>query len=131
MRELACAVHAARRALPVAPPAACTAPVPIPERRLHKELQAVFLQQPPRNRHRLRSTQIRGEAVCCRPAATGTPHVPHTQLLIATDPASWRPADRGRPDAAPTLIAQLMAGAPVANSGMWLLLRAFHAILAL
>lgn len=33
--------------------------------------------------------------------------------------------------AAPTLTAQLMAGAPVASSGMWLLLRAFQAILAL
>lgn len=32
--------------------------------------------------------------------------------------------------AARTLMAQLMAGAPVASSGMWLLLRAFHAILA-
>ena len=30
----------------------------------------------------------------------------------------------------PTLTAQLIAGAPVASSGMWLLLRAFHAILA-
>ena len=36
----------------------------------------------------------------------------------------------GRRSCRRTLTAQLMAGAPVASSGMWLLLRAFHAILA-
>ena len=93
---------------------------PIAEGWLHKQLQAVLLQQPARDGHSLQ-------------AGTHARKVSSHALCRAVR-GNTRATVEGRaglgPDGRRTLTAQLMAGAPVASSGMWLLLRAFHAILA-
>lgn len=66
--------------------------------------------------------------MCLAPVQTAAENsVEGDPMLMPTQRARGGPP----PAARRTLMAQLMAGAPVASSGMWLLFRAFHAILAL